>query len=69
MRGNPIVELIAILVILTSVLVGGGYWLINKQIQDHQEKEKWIEEFSRDVEDRQEKANVAFEKAVKETKE
>lgn len=33
MRGNPIVELIAILVMLASVLVGGGYWLINKQEQ------------------------------------
>ena len=26
MRGNPIVELIAILVMLASVLVGGAYW-------------------------------------------
>lgn len=33
MRGNPIVEIIAILVMLASVLVGGGYWLINKQEQ------------------------------------
>lgn len=38
MRGNPIVELIAILVMLASILVGGGYWLINKQAQ-HQIKE------------------------------
>lgn len=33
MRGNPIVELVAILVMLASVFVGGGYWLINKQEQ------------------------------------
>lgn len=26
MRGNPIVELIAILVMLATVLVGGAYW-------------------------------------------
>lgn len=38
MRGNPLVNLTAILVMLTSVLVGGGYWLINKQAQ-HQIKE------------------------------
>lgn len=36
MRGNPVVELVAILVILASVLVGGGYWLINKQEQSKQ---------------------------------
>ena len=36
MRGNPIVEIIAILVMLGSVLVGGGYWLINKQEQSRQ---------------------------------
>jgi hypothetical protein len=33
MRGNPLVNLAAILVMLASVLVGGGYWLINKQEQ------------------------------------
>lgn len=26
MRGNPIVEIVAILVMLVSVLVGGAYW-------------------------------------------
>ena len=26
MRGNPLIELIAILVMLASVLVGGAYW-------------------------------------------
>lgn len=36
MRGNPIVEIIAILVMLASVLVGGGYWLISKQEQSRQ---------------------------------
>lgn len=36
MRGNPIVEIIAILVMLASVLVGGGYWLINKQEQSRE---------------------------------
>ena len=33
MRGNPLVNPAAILVMLASVLVGGGYWLINKQEQ------------------------------------
>lgn len=33
MRGNPIVEIITILVMLASVLVGGGYWLVSKQEQ------------------------------------
>lgn len=36
MRGNPIVEIIAILVMLASVLAGGGYWLIHKQEQSKQ---------------------------------
>ena len=36
MRGNPIVEIIAILVMLASVLVGGGYWLINEQEQSRE---------------------------------
>jgi flagellar basal body-associated protein FliL len=32
MRGNPIVEIVAILVMLVSVLVGGAYWgAYNKQ--------------------------------------
>lgn len=31
MRGTLLVNLAAILVMLISVLVGGGYWLINKQ--------------------------------------
>ena len=26
MRGNPLIELIAILVMLATVLVGGAYW-------------------------------------------
>lgn len=36
MRGNPLVNLAAILVMLVSVLVGGGYWLINKQEQSRE---------------------------------
>jgi hypothetical protein len=36
MRGNPLVNLAAILVMLASVLVGGGYWLINKQEQSRE---------------------------------
>lgn len=36
MRGNPLVNLAAILVMLASVLVGGGYWLINKQDQSRE---------------------------------
>lgn len=66
MRGNPIVELIAILVMLASVLVGGAYWGVYKQ-EKKGEKEKWVEEFKRDVKDKQEKANLSFEKAVKAT--
>lgn len=60
MRGNPIVEIIAILVMLVSVLLGGGYWLINKQEQ------------SREILQLPEKVQskpLTFEKAVKETKE
>ena len=60
MRGNPIVELIAILIMLASVLVGGGYWLINKQEQSReilQLPEKTV------------KKPITFERAVKETKE
>jgi hypothetical protein len=60
MRGNPLVNLAAILVMLASVLIGGGYWLINKQEQ------------SREVLQLPEKVNkkpLTFEKAVKETKE
>lgn len=30
MRGNPLVELIAILVMLATVLVGGAYWGVYK---------------------------------------
>lgn len=33
MRRNPLVNLTVILIMLASVLVGGGYWLINKQEQ------------------------------------
>lgn len=69
MRGNSLVELVAILVMLASVLVGGGYWLISKQVQEYEKKEKWIEEFRKETKIKQEKANLAFEKAVKETKE
>ena len=65
MRGNPIVEIIAILVMLASVLVGGGYWLINEQ--EREEKEKWVEEFRKEAKINQEKANLSFEKAVKAT--
>lgn len=36
MRGNPLVNLAAILVMLVSVLVGGGYWLIHKQEQSRE---------------------------------
>ena len=38
MRGNPLVNLAAILVMLASVLVGGGYWLVNKQEHKVQKK-------------------------------
>lgn len=67
MRGNPLVNLAATLVMLASVLVGGGYWLINKQVQEHEEKEKWIEEFRKETKIKQEKAKLSFERAVKAT--
>lgn len=67
MRGNPLVNLAAILVMLASVLVGGGYWLINKQEQAYQGQEKKIEEFRKEAKIKQEKANLSFEKAVKAT--
>ena len=64
MRGNPITELVAILVMLASIFVGGGYWLTNKQVQ---EKEKWIEELRKETKIKQEKDKLSFEKAVKVT--
>lgn len=67
MRGNPLVELVAILVMLVAILVGGGYWLINKQVQEHEEKEKLIGEFRKEAKTAQEKANLSFERAVKAT--
>lgn len=36
MRGNPLVNLAAILVMLASVLGGGGYWLVSKQDQSRE---------------------------------
>lgn len=65
MRGNPLVNLAAILVMLASVLVGGGYWLVNRQ--EHEEKEKWAEVFRKEAKTKQEKANLSFERAVKAT--
>lgn len=67
MRGNLLVNLAAILVMLTTVLVGGGYWLINKQVQEYEKKEKWLGEFRKEAKTKQEKANLSFEKAVKAT--
>lgn len=43
MRGNPLVNLAAILVMLASVLVGGGYWLINKQEQSREIRSKTLQ--------------------------
>ena len=40
MRGNPLVELVAILVMLASVLVGGAYWGVYKQEHKVQKKEE-----------------------------
>ena len=65
MRGNPIVEIIAILVMLASVLVGGGYWLINKQGHEVQKKEENVLQVQKKID----KKSLTFEKAVKETKE
>lgn len=40
MRGNPLVNLAAILVMLASVLVGGAYWGVYKQEHKVQKKEE-----------------------------
>lgn len=64
MRGNPIVEILAILVMLTSVLVGGGYWLINKQEQSREIRSETLQ-----LPEKIDKKPLIFEKAVKETKE
>lgn len=66
MRGNPLINLAAILVMLASVL-GGRYWMFNKQEQEHRDREKKIEEFRKEANIKQEKANLSFEKAVKVT--
>lgn len=60
MKGNPLVNLAAILVMLASVLVGGGYWLINKQEQPRQVLQ---------LPEKVDKKPLTFEQAVKETKE
>ena len=72
MRGNPIVEIIAILVMLASVLVGGGYWLINKQEHKVQKKEENVlQTLNKEatVELSVKAKPLTFEQAVKETKE
>lgn len=69
MRGNPIVELIAILVMLATVLVGGAYWgaylYANKQEQKVQKKEENVLHTPNKGVIIQ---PLTFEKAVKETK-
>lgn len=59
MRGNPLVNLAAILVMLASVLVG-GHWLSNKQEQSRE-----ILQLPEKVDNK----SLTFEKAVKETEE
>lgn len=74
MRGNLLVELIAILVMLASVLVGGAYWGVykyeHKQENKMQKKEENVlrtpkKEATIDLK----AAQLTFEQAVKETKE
>ena len=60
MRGNPLVELVAILVMLTAVLVGGSYWGVYKQAQQQ------IKEIRQDLKNT-EKKPVTFEQAHKRT--
>lgn len=65
MRGTLLVNLAAILVMLVSVLVGGGYWLINKK-----EESMRIFERSEEISPKKiHKKTLTFEQAVKETKE
>lgn len=64
MRGNPIVEITAILVMLASVLVGGAYWGVYKQEHKVQKKEENVLQIPK----KEVRINpVAFETAVKTT--
>lgn len=63
MRGNPLVNLAAILVMLASVLVGGGYWLINKQEHKVQKKEENVLQAQK----KQSNMNNSFESLSKRT--
>ena len=62
MRGNPLVNLAAILVMLASVLVGGGYWLINKQEHSREIRSKTLQ-----LPEKINKKPLTFEQAHKHT--
>lgn len=65
MRGNPLVELVAVLVMLASVLVGGAYWGVYK----HNKPEEVLQLPEKISTVKTDKQPLRFEKAVKETKE
>lgn len=74
MRGNPIVEIIAILVMLASVLVGGAYWgaykYANKQEHKVQKKEENVLQSEKKevrIDPSVKAAPLTFEQAVKRT--
>ena len=63
MRGNPIVELVAILVMLAAVLVGGAYWGVYKQEHKVQKKEENVLQAA----PKQSNMNSSFESLHKKT--
>lgn len=67
MRGNPIVELIAILVMLASVLVGGAYWGAYKYANKQEHKVQKKEENVLQAPHKQSNMNNSFESLHKHT--
>ena len=65
MRGNPIVEIIAILVMLASVLVWGAYWGVYK----YNKPQEILQLPEKVSPNKLENKSLTFESAVKETKE
>ena len=63
MRGNPLIELIAILVMLAGVLVGGAYWGVYKYEHKVQKKEENVLQ----TRHRQSNMNSSFESLHKRT--
>lgn len=62
MRGNPLVELIAILVMLVSVLVGGAYWGVYKYANKQEQPQEVLQ-----LPERKSNMNNSFESLHKRT--